>query len=274
MPSLHLKYDFTDNNVLRFAYTNTMARPNYFDLVPYAIYSAEDESLSRGNPDLNPTTSMNLDLMYESYFKSIGLFSLGAFYKDVNNFIYNRTFLNVTDPQYGFLNTLSRPENGGTADVTGLEIAFQRQLDFLPGILKGLGLYVNYTFTNSTTTGVEGRESDDLVLPGTAKNMFNASLSFETEKLVLRLSLNYASDYLDELGDETFNDIFYDKQTFVDANASYAISNKWRIFAEANNLTKQPLRYYQGIRSRTFQEEFYNSRFNIGIKFDFFGNAD
>jgi len=274
MPSLHLKYDFTDNNVLRFAYTNTMARPNYFDLVPYAIYSAEDESLSRGNPDLNPTTSMNLDLMYESYFKSIGLFSLGAFYKDVNNFIYNRTFLNVTDPQYGFLNTLSRPENGGTADVTGLEIAFQRQLDFLPGILKGLGLYVNYTFTNSTTTGVEGRESEDLVLPGTAKNMFNASLSFETEKLVLRLSLNYASDYLDELGDETFNDIFYDKQTFVDANASYAISNKWRIFAEANNLTNQPLRYYQGIRSRTFQEEFYNSRFNIGIKFDFFGNAD
>ena len=39
---------------------------------------------------------------------------------------------------------------------------------------------------------------------------------------------------------------------------------------EANNLTNQPLRYYQGIQSRTMQVEYYNARFNFGLKFDLF----
>jgi outer membrane receptor protein involved in Fe transport len=83
--------------------------------------------------------------------------------------------------------------------------------------------------------------------------------------------LNYASDYIDEIGGSAFNDLFYDKQTFLDFNASYAVTSKWRLYFEANNLTNQPLRYYQGISERTFQEEYYNVRINVGLKFDFFG---
>jgi hypothetical protein len=43
----------------------------------------------------------------------------------------------------------------------------------------------------------------------------------------------------------------------------------WRFYVEANNLANQPLRYYQGISERTYQEEYYNKRINAGIKFDF-----
>ena len=85
------------------------------------------------------------------------------------------------------------------------------------------------------------------------------------------LSLNFASDYIDVVGGSSFSDIYYDKQTFVDVNASYAFTPKWRFYVEANNLTNQPLRYYQGISERTYQEEYYNVRINAGIKFDFFG---
>lgn len=271
LPGAHLKYNFNDNSILRFAWTNTLARPNYFDLVPYANFSPDNMTLVEGNSELKATTAMNFDLMYENYFKSIGVISVGGFYKDISNFIYSRTDLNVSHPQYGQLQSLTRPENGGTADVYGFEVAVQRQLDFLPGFLKGFGVYLNYTFTESSTTGIQERENDDLRLTGTAKNMFNASLSYETKKLVVRTSLNFASDYIDLIGGTAFNDIYYDKQTFVDVNASYAITPKWRIYAEANNLTNQPLRYYQGIQERTFQEEFYNARINLGVKFDFFG---
>lgn len=271
LPGAHLKYNFNDNSILRFSWTNTLARPNYFDLVPYANFSPDNMTLVEGNSELKATTAMNFDLMYENYFKSIGVISVGGFYKDISNFIYSRTDLNVSHPQYGQLQSLTRPENGGTADVYGFEVAVQRQLDFLPGFLKGFGVYLNYTFTESSTTGIQERENDDLRLTGTAKNMFNASLSYETKKLVVRTSLNFASDYIDLIGGTAFNDIYYDKQTFVDVNASYAITPKWRIYAEANNLTNQPLRYYQGIQERTFQEEFYNARINLGVKFDFFG---
>ncbi len=264
LPGVHLKYDINPDFILRMAWTNTIARPNYFDLVPYAEFSPGDQELARGNPDLEATTAMNFDLMAEKYFKSVGLISGGLFYKDVDNFIYGQTTQNYSDPQFGNDLEYSFPRNGGTASIYGFEAAFQKQ------IWKGIGLYLNYTRTESTTDGIEGREDDDLELPGTANNMFNASLSYETEKLVIRVSVNYASDYIDEIGGDSFEDRFYDEQTFLDINASYAITPKFRVFLEGNNLTNQPLRYYQGIQSRTMQMEYYNARFNIGAKFDLF----
>ena len=271
LPGLHLKYNFSDYSILRFAWTNTLARPNYFDLVPFAIFDPSDQDLARGNPSLKPTEAMNFDVMYENYFQSIGLISGGLFYKDISNFIYTRSLQNYNDPQFGLVNNFVQPENGGTADVLGLELSVQRQLDFLPGFWKGFGVFLNYTFTESSTTGVEGREDDDLKLPGTARNMFNASLSYETQSLVARVSLNHASDYINAIAGSTFADEYYDRQTFLDVNVSYAFTPRWRFFAEVNNLTNQPLRFYQGIRERTQQEEFYNVRFNAGIKFDVFG---
>ena len=50
---------------------------------------------------------------------------------------------------------------------------------------------------------------------------------------------------------------------------SYLIGKGIRIFAEANNLTNQPLRYYQGIRSRMAQLEYYQGTFNLAVKWDF-----
>ncbi|MEB2777077.1 TonB-dependent receptor [Algoriphagus sp. D3-2-R+10] len=264
MPGVHLKYNMNPNSVLRFAWTNTIARPNYFDLVPYAEFSPEDEELSRGNSNLQPATAMNFDLMAEQYFDNVGLISLGGFYKDIDDFVYTITTQGYSDPQFGSGLQYSRPENGGTAKIYGLEASIQRQ------IWKGIGVYLNYTYTKSSTTGIEGRDNDDIELPGTADNMFNASLSYETKRIVMRVSLNYASDYLDELGGESFEDRYYDKQTFLDVNASYAITPKWRVFFEGNNLTNQPLRYYQGIKSRTMQAEYYNARLNFGLKFDLF----
>lgn len=134
-----------------------------------------------------------------------------------------------------------------------------------------MGLYVNYTYTDSKANGITNSSGDlrtDVTLPGTAPHMFNSSLSWENQKFSARVSLNYAADYLDVLGGDEFEDRFYDKQLFVDANASYKLTPKLRIFAEANNLTNQPLRYYQGISARTMQVEYYQARFNMGLKFD------
>ena len=271
MPGVHVKFDATDNTILRLAWTNTLARPDYYKLVPFVEYNSEDLELVQGNPELKPATSMNLDFMAENYFKSIGLVSGGVFYKDVENFQYEKVENDIVHPVYGELDEFVTFENGGSASILGFEAAFQRQFDFLPGIMKGFGLYLNYTYTHSEADGIEGRESETLGLPGTAKHMYNASLSYESQKLVVRASINHASDYLDELGGETFEDRYYDKQTFVDLNASYAFTPSWRIFAEVNNLTNQPLRYYQGRSDLTMQEEYYNMRMNIGIKFDLFG---
>ena len=39
-----------------------------------------------------------------------------------------------------------------------------------------------------------------------------------------------------------------------------------RVFAEANNLLNQPVRYYQGNKDRTMQVEYYGVKVNAGFK--------
>lgn len=285
LPGLTFRYNATNNLVLRAAATTALARPNYYTLSPYVNTILDDNAIDAGNPALKASYAWNLDFMAEYYFKSVGILSGGFFYKNVNNFIYNFRDENLTTAKFaeqfpdlpnpvpaGESWTLTQARNGESVKVYGFEVALQRQLDFLPGaFLKGFGVYTNYTFTRSSAQGIyneDGELRTNIALPGTAPHMFNASLSWENKKFSARVSLNYAAAYIDELGGNDFEDRFYDKQIFLDANASYTIVKSLRVFAEVNNITNQPLRYYQGISSRTMQMEYYRQRLNLGLKFD------
>ncbi len=270
LPGLHLKYNFDETTMVRAAWTNTLARPNYFALVPFKAIEREDNEIAIGNPDLIPTSSMNFDLMFEKYFRTIGIISAGVFYKDIKDFIVTETRENYLFEGTNW-DTFSQPINGGNATIFGFETAVQRQLDFLPGFLKGFGVYANYTYTTSSVTDfrIEGREDDeDISLPGTAKHTLNGSLSYDSRRFSFRTSVNYASDFVDEFGEEAFYDRYYDEAIYLDVNANYAITPKLRIYAEAINLLNQPLYYYQGISSRVMQSEYYNVRFQMGLKLD------
>jgi TonB-dependent receptor len=269
LPGLHLKYNFNNTTVLRAAWTNTLARPNYYSLVPYREITREDNEIAIGNSDLIPTTSMNFDVMFEKYFKSIGIVSGGVFLKDIKDFI-------VTETREDYLfegetwDTYSQPINGGNATIFGFETAIQRQLDFLPGFWKGFGLIANYTYTTSSISDfqIEGREDDEISLPGTAKHTANGSLSYDSKRLSFRASVNYSSAFIDEVGEESFYDRYYNQALHLDLNATYVITPNLRLYAEANNLLNTPLYYYQGISSRIMQAEYYNTRFQVGLKFD------
>jgi TonB-dependent receptor len=274
LPGVHVRYDLAERAVLRFAWTNTLARPNYYDLVPYRVIVPEDNELATGNPELRPTRSMNLDVSAEHYFASVGLLSAGAFYKRIRDFIFEYTRRDAADPvSGGTFDAIAQPLNGSDASLLGLELAFQRQLDFLPGLLRGLGIYANYTLTDSRIDGlpIEGRETEDLPLPGTSRHTGNVSLSYDLGRASLRSSLNFASSFIDpgEVGDESFYDRYYDGVTNLDVNGAFAVSDRVRLFVEANNLLNQPLRYYQGVRSQIMQDEYYDWRFAAGVKYDF-----
>lgn len=285
-PNISFKFTPTESFVFRGAFTTALARPNYYALAPYlSVIPGSDAEIYAGNPDLNATYAYNGDLMIENYFKSVGLISGGVFYKRLNDFIYTFVDQQYTAQKFaadfpaennpiapGETWQFTQMRNGSTVDLYGFEVAFQRQLDFLPGkFLRGLGIYANYTFVASNAKGVtdeDGNERNDISLPGTAPHMLNGSISWEDSRFSIRASAHYTAAYLDELAATRFDDAHYDRQFFLDANAAYKIQRNLRIFAEANNLTNQPLRYYQGIRSRTMQAEYYRPRFNLGIKLD------
>lgn len=126
LPSVLLKYDVNDDLKLRASFTETLSRPKYSALIPSVNYNRADEEATIGNPNLKPTTSYNFDLSAEYYFKSVGLVSVGLFYKSINNVIVDEVWKGM-DSQLPITGTydyeISKPINAYDADLFGVEVA-------------------------------------------------------------------------------------------------------------------------------------------------------
>ncbi|NBC00811.1 MAG: TonB-dependent receptor [Bacteroidetes bacterium] len=264
-PMLHLRYQLTPQTNVRAAVTTALGRPNFFELAPYQIQ--DDDEVERGNPSLQPSRSVNLDLLAEHYTESIGVISGGLFYK------------RITDPVLGFREegvvrgqpvTIFQSRNGEAGTIWGVELAYQQQLQFLPGALSGLGVYANYTYTSSESTLPSG---DTARFPGQVNHIANMAVSYERGGFSGQISLNYTGEFLDEFGGDGFSvdrasDFFVEERWGLDVNATYQLPSGVSVFAEALNLLNEPLVLYQGSPQRPIQREFYRSWFWIGAGYN------
>lgn len=278
LPQLHFKYELTPLSNIRAALTWSYARPNFSEIIPAQEINREDGVASAGNPALQPVSAINYDLMYEHYFGSVGIVSAGLFHKQLDDFIYRRILFNSAYPLTGTPTAtgidVTQAQNGNKARVSGLELAFQRRLTFIP-LLKDFSVYLNYTYTQSKakiqsrTAGVGNANSiEEIRLPGQSENVGNASLAYEGKRFSLRTSLNFNGSFLSEVGGTKDADVFVKSRMQLDASGSINITNRIRFFAELLNLTNQPLEVYQGNKTQTIQREFYSFWSRFGIKFN------
>ena len=277
LPSLLLKYTPDDNSNVRFSITKTISRPKYSALVANKSFNLADQEATIGDPNIKPTEAWNFDLSADYYFKSIGMVSLGLYYKDIKN-VNVETLGYYTGEELGLagngeLFEVTQNMNAYDARVFGVEVAWQRDFGFIAPELRCLGFYGNYTYTHSTTRNYNPRlgieDGDDVKMAGSPEHTANASLYFEKNGVNVRLSYNFASDFIDMMNTGSRElDRYYDKVNYLDLNASYTWGKnaKFTVYAEANNLLNQPLRYYQGESKRTMQVEYYGVKVNAGIK--------
>ena len=277
LPSLLLKYTPDDNSNVRFSITKTISRPKYSALVVNKSFNLADQEATIGDPNIKPTEAWNFDLSADYYFKSIGMVSLGLYYKDIKN-VNVETLGYYTGEELGLagngeLFEVTQNMNAYDARVFGVEVAWQRDFGFIAPELRCLGFYGNYTYTHSTTRNYNPRlgieDGDDVKMAGSPEHTANASLYFEKNGVNVRLSYNFASDFIDMMNTGSRElDRYYDKVNYLDLNASYTWgkNTKFTVYAEANNLLNQPLRYYQGESKRTMQVEYYGVKVNAGIK--------
>jgi TonB-dependent receptor len=263
LPNLQIKYSLTPRSNLRFAFTSTIARPNYYDHVPYLIVFREDEELVRGNKDLKSTTSYNFDLMGEHYFQGLGIFSAGFFYKDLNKIIYKETKELEGGSFDGYEQT--QPINGKAGWLYGIELNWNQQLTFLQGFWNGFGVYLNYTWTKSEAELNFGRISK---LPGQSDHVGNFALVYEKYGFLGRVSVNYNGKFLAEIGEVEEEDIYYDDHIQWDFSASQRVYNNLRLYLEVVNINDAALRYYIGQTNRPIQREFYSWWAHFGIKYE------
>jgi TonB-dependent receptor len=264
LPGAHLRYAVTPNSNLRFAVTRSLARPNYYDAVPYRAQDDNAQTIAVGNAGLRPTTSWNIDAMGEHYFKSVGVVSAGVFYKKLADYIYSYTL----QQQIGALQyQVTQPLNGDAATLHGIEVALQNQLRFLPSPFNGIGVYANYTFTDSTATFPNHAGSS--TLPGQSKHIGNVAASYEKAGFSGRVSVNFHGSYIDIVGADNTQDRFYDSNSQLDVSFAQKLTRNLRLYANGLNLNDSPLRYFQGVTDRPLQEERYRWWMDFGVKVEF-----
>jgi TonB-dependent receptor len=140
LPSIAMSLGLTENQVLRFSASKTMARPDLFDLSSQVTIGNRDFfnlTAQAGNPDLDPLQSVNLDFSYENYYAEGSYVAVNLFRKDIKDFIGSRTtsgqnINGLTDPSQSALGQMAmgcvrawveagRPDTGfpGDAGATG-----------------------------------------------------------------------------------------------------------------------------------------------------------
>ncbi|NJO02388.1 MAG: TonB-dependent receptor [Bacteroidia bacterium] len=300
LPNIHLRYSLDELTNIRAALTWSFARSNFADLAPTQAISIRDVpenpndptqipvgNIDEGNAALLPARALNADLLFEKYFENVGIISGGLFYKRINDFNFTRQFTEQRIVPYtnilgesvvGPVNfNIEQPQNGDVAHLYGAEINLQAQLDFLPGLFSGLGVYTNYTYTHSSASTFERK---GIRLPGQATHTANAALSYEYKGFSGRVALNFNGGVIRSLGPDqvTLSD---GRQVFtrgamdtwradryqVDVQVSYSIWKNLRVYAEFINLTNRAELEYFGERSRPSNIEFFDWWNRFGISY-------
>lgn len=288
-PSFHATYNFTDNLLVRFAYAQTLGRPDLTNVIPTVrvndTTSADNtdglgtipaQTVIVSNPNLSPWTGRNYDLSLEYYFKDGGLFTVGAFQKDLSNFFGTDTHIVTAadaatyqlDPSYVGVLTLQRTINVGTAHIKGGEFNFIHPLDFLPW----WGKYFNFT-ANATILHLQGASNAQFA--NFIPKVGNMGLTFSKTPLVLRVKWNFrGQERIGTLTTPTNAYDWYSTRTYIDVDGEYQISPRFSVFVSGSNITNVPqneLRYStaQPLYSQFYRAERYGSQWVIGVKGSF-----
>lgn len=192
LPAVNLVYSLTDTSNLRFAYSQTVSRPEFRELNPAIIPTAAGQRQFRGNPELTSASIDNYDVRWEWFVSPLELLSFSAFYKSITNPIETSALSSVT----GIIETRTNAEK---ATAWGFELEARKNLNFLVPYarrVRSLGSFAyaladveilfNTTWVESEVTGLLPYPGFDVLLATNANRALTDQAPF-----VINTALQY-----------------------------------------------------------------------------------
>jgi TonB-dependent receptor len=99
LPSAQLSLKPTDYLTLRFAAYKALARPDFNLRLPTFAYGSTNFTI--GNPELKDSKAWNFEVNTQVYHNTIGLFSISAFYKIIDDLYHQTNNVNLVWPSGG-----------------------------------------------------------------------------------------------------------------------------------------------------------------------------
>jgi TonB-dependent receptor len=306
LPMGQIKYSPLDWIDIRYAYTQTLARPDYSAISPkFTITQGNPGFIYAGNPELKPAKSFNHDLSFTIHNNEIGLITVGGFYKTIENFVYTATYqlnaaqgagidnisrytivrdgANVVIPNANA--TVIRPLNNPfDATVKGIEFDFQHSLWYAPVPFNSIVLGINYARIHSDATYPW---FDVQVIPGTRPpqyalvdssspgrlldqpdNVLNSYIGYDYEGFSSRLSFVYVTNTATGNGGRYPETDSYTKDYFrIDFSARQKLP--WfntEVFLDLSNLNNANTISIQRSIGGFTNEQNYGLTANLGLR--------
>jgi iron complex outermembrane recepter protein len=258
LPALNVSVEPIDNVLVRFAAAKVMSRPTLASLSPAGSITTASQTLSIGNPFLDPIRATTYDLSLEWYPDRDTLFTVSVFKKDLESWIqslvrtipfsetgYDVSLLDGTGQNGSTPYNVTQPINTTGGELLGYEIAINKPLTFLPSFLSKTGVILNYTHVDSKINYVISSSATATVfreynLLGMSPNSYNATFYYEGDKLSGRVSYSYRDGYLSVLLPGSSAD-YWGKEAVssLDAQISYKVSDRLTVVLEGTNLTDE-----------------------------------
>jgi iron complex outermembrane receptor protein len=258
-PSLELKYNLTDQLVLRAGYAKTQAKNRFgraiipsssLDLNPVTTGTYAGIALgtvNRPNPNLEPWVGQNFESRVEYYTRQGGVISAGAFRKNIDKVQVQRTILldspeklALLDLEPSFLNFQSTTwVNEGVGRIDGAEFEIRQLLNaWLPNFARGFTFTGGFNYNNlSKFNYAGGNISGDFA--NYYERQIKASLRYNRGKFgghigVIENGKVYRQRD-DAAGFEGHR--YYPPYTTVDFSLEYGITRWAKLFVSGRNIT-------------------------------------
>ena len=293
LPSLDFSFDPRDDQVLRFSYGKSIARPDLNGLRPITTvsdYRPGTATAASGNPDLNPYLSDNFDLSWEWYYDDGSYVSVAYFYKQVGDYIGTDVVQDVildangnplrnpearfdpnaipatpvisqpTDPVAIF--DITRLVNGGEREVDGFELAVQHLFGD-----SGFGMQANYTVVDSDAEFDSGEFASQAILIGLSDS-WNLVGFWESDLFSVRVAANWRDSFLFATNQlrATNEPVYFDDYLQVDLSAAWNISDTMTLDFEVLNMTGEDQLQTGRYTSQFLYENDQDPRYAIGLR--------
>jgi len=302
LPMVQARYSIFDWSDIRYAYTQTLARPSYTQLSPYVNMDQNGQGVNAGNPELKPAQAYNHDLMLTLHSNELGLFSVGAFYKtiyDFSYFIQYELLPQSTLPGYDTAARYPGAQPGATlstfynnpykAIVKGLEVDLQTRFWYLPFPFDGVVLGINYTHIKSetsypllktrvvppvpparvpTTVLVDSSRSGRMIFQ--PNDIANVSLGYDYDGFSGRLSFLFQGNMVSGIGTREEQDGFTKDYFKIDASLRQKLP--WeglQIFLDVNNINQRADISVQKTIGGSTSEAYYGLTAELGLRYTY-----
>jgi TonB-dependent receptor len=300
LPMVHLTVKPFDWLKVRLARTQTLTRPDYRQYAPITYITSLQDQIVAANLSLKPAQSTNYDAAVSVYENSVGLVTVSGFYKKITDLIFSTRYnlapgipappgsdipagwLASNAPIYSYAMNNPYP-----ATVKGFELEWQTHFWYLPSILQGLVLNVNYTrvysqvdvhqyFLNRVQVlkvppvfrYIIVDSSRSSRVPGQPANIANVTLGYDIMGFSARLSFLYQSDIQTGISTAGSLDSYTADYARWDLTLLQRLDWGLEIFANLSNLNARPDKNLASYReTQPTYIEYYGFTMDLGIRF-------